>query len=152
ALQTELAIIQAVEAGVGKGRQIATKQQIQSGLVLEPKLNAGQREAIITMLTSHDSILGVQGYAGTGKTTLLKMVRYIAEQAGFKVEGIAPTAVAARKLQDETGIRAETLSRKLISLQQHQAKKSNTLYILDESSMVSNREMLQLTQLLSKQQ
>ena len=40
--------------------------------------------------------MGVQGYAGTGKPTMLERFRSLAESAGYRVKGLAPSASATR--------------------------------------------------------
>ena len=72
-------------------------------------LTAGQKEAVTLILSEKDRVVGVQGYAGTGKTTMLKRARALLEKRGFEVRGLAPSASAARTLDAEAGIASETL-------------------------------------------
>ena len=61
-------------------------------------LNRTQRNVVEDVLSSPDRIQGIQGFAGSGKTTTLSVIRYAAESQGFQVEGFAPTSRAARGL------------------------------------------------------
>ena len=74
-----------------------------------PQLNDGQRKAIEEILASRDRVHGLQGLAGTGKTTTLSAIREGAEASGYAVEGFAPTSKAANQLR-EAGIPASTRS------------------------------------------
>ena len=56
-----------------------------------PELNAGQRQAVDEVFLSREKIVGLDGVAGAGKTTALAVVREGAENAGYQVEGFAPT-------------------------------------------------------------
>jgi hypothetical protein len=71
-------------------------------------LNGSQRNVIEQVLNSTDRIQGLQGLAGTGKTTTLQTIREGAESSGYIVEGFAPTSKAAGQLR-EAGIEATTL-------------------------------------------
>ncbi|HEY6803745.1 MAG TPA: AAA family ATPase [Pyrinomonadaceae bacterium] len=73
-------------------------------------LNENQRTAVEQLLTSRDQIIGLQGGAGTGKTTALSVLRLAAESEGYEVRGLAPTTRAAHQLS-ESGIKTETLQR-----------------------------------------
>ena len=64
-----------------------------------------------TILSSKDRVVGVQGYAGTGKTTMLDRARQLAAKSGYRTIGVAPPASAARPLAVEAGIETETLQR-----------------------------------------
>ena len=75
------------------------------------KLTLGQEEAVRVALTSEDRFIGLQGYAGVGKTTMLELVRSAAEDAGYNVRGMAMSAQAAMTLQNETGIESVTNAR-----------------------------------------
>ena len=48
------------------------------------RLNEGQKEAVKTVLASKDRVVAVQGYAGTGKTTMLKRLRALGESRGYR--------------------------------------------------------------------
>ena len=59
-----------------------------------------------------DRVVGVQGYAGSGKTTMLNRARALLEKRGYEVRGLAPSASAARTLaKARPRLRAETLQR-----------------------------------------
>ena len=75
------------------------------------KLTLGQEEAVRVALSSEDRFVGLQGYAGVGKTTMLELVRSSAEDAGYTVRGMAMSAQAAMTLQNETGIESVTNAR-----------------------------------------
>jgi len=55
------------------------------------------------IVSSRDKIIGIQGDAGVGKTTMLKAAIPLAKDAGLKVIGIAPTSTAVEALE-ETGV------------------------------------------------
>ena len=106
-------------------------------------LNPAQRAVIEEVLTSRDRIHGLQGLAGTGKTTTLETIREGAERNGYAVEGFAPTSRATGQLR-EAGISANTLQSFLARGGQEQTAgdpASRHLYLLDESSLASTRQM-----------
>jgi hypothetical protein len=104
-----------------------------------PELNAGQRQAVDEVFLSRAQIVGLDGVAGAGKTTTLAVVREGAEQAGYKVEGFAPTSRAAQKL-GEAGIETKTLQAHLATGQRADTGE-NRLYVMDESSLASTKQM-----------
>ena len=101
-------------------------------------LNPKQRSVIEEVLTSRDRVHGLQGLAGTGKTTALEAIREGAEKSGFTVQGFAPSSKAAGALRD-AGVEAKTLQSFLASKQPDPDTKH--LYMLDESSLASSRQM-----------
>lgn len=72
------------------------------------KLSEEQRGAAGMILTGNDRFQGVQGLAGTGKTTMLEFVREAAEKKGWEVKGFSTGAAQAQKLQEESGIGSQT--------------------------------------------
>jgi ATP-dependent exoDNAse (exonuclease V) alpha subunit len=104
-----------------------------------PHLSQSQHAAVEQILASRDQVTAMEGVAGSGKTTSLAVVREAAEREGYKVEGFAPTSRAAQKL-GEAGIESSTLQRHLArSNEQHDGPKR--LYVLDESSLASTKQM-----------
>ena len=105
-LKAERRVIAAMKAGLGAGEALAGADEVAAHLA-GAGLTAGQEEAVRTVLLSRDRIVGVQGWAGTGKTTML---RHVWELAGDRpVLGLAPEARAARVLERESGMNVRTL-------------------------------------------
>src|SRR3989475_5510938 len=110
---------------------IAERQQL--------RLNDNQRTAVEEILTSRDQIIGLQGGAGTGKTTALSVLREAAEKEGYEVRGFAPTTRATKQLA-ESGIQSETLQ-KFIRRREEAPNNNSRLFVLDESSLASTKNL-----------
>jgi len=104
-----------------------------------PMLNRSQQEAAREVFASREKIVGIDGVAGAGKTTTLAVIREGAEAEGYRVEGFAPTSRAAQKL-GEAGIETSTLQMHLARRQGPDTGEKR-LYVLDESSLASTRQM-----------
>jgi len=104
-----------------------------------PELNRSQQEAAREVFASREKIVGIDGVAGAGKTTTLAVIREGAEAEGYRVEGFAPTSRAAQKL-GEAGIETSTLQMHLARRQGPDTGEKR-LYVLDESSLASTRQM-----------
>ncbi|QMV20106.1 relaxase domain-containing protein [Granulicella sp. 5B5] len=104
-----------------------------------PELNASQRQAVDQIFISRERMVGLDGVAGAGKTTTLAVIREGAEAQGYKVEGFAPTSRAAQKLAD-AGMETSTLQKHLVRGQQPDTGERR-LYVLDESSLASTKQM-----------
>ena len=104
-----------------------------------PELNVSQRQVVNDVFLSREKMVGLDGVAGAGKTTTLAVIREGAEAQGYKVEGFAPTSRAAQKLAD-AGMETSTLQKHLA-----RGEKLDTgerrLYVLDESSLASTKQM-----------
>ena len=104
-----------------------------------PELNASQRQAVDEIFLSREKVVGLDGIAGAGKTTTLSVIREGAEAEGYRVEGFAPTSRAAQKL-GEAGMETSTLQKHLVRGQQPDSGEKR-LYVLDESSLASTRQV-----------
>jgi len=104
-----------------------------------PELNASQHQAVEQVFISREKLVGLDGIAGAGKTTTLAVIREGAEAQGYKVEGFAPTSRAAQKLAD-AGMETSTLQKHLARGQQPDTGERR-LYVLDESSLTSTKQM-----------
>src|SRR5688572_15200985 len=105
------------------------------------RLNAHQKSAIEQILCSRDRIIGLQGGAGTGKTTALSVLREAAEKEGYQVRGFAPSARAAQQL-GESGIESETIQ--LFLRRRKPRATTSRLFVLDESSLASTKHIYKL--------
>lgn len=106
-------------------------------------LNQAQRRTAEEVLTTSDRVHGLQGYAGSGKTTTLRAIRDGAQSSGYSVEGFAPTNRAANQLR-EAGVNAETLQRFLTrggSAHAASDPEAKRLYMVDESSLTSTKQV-----------
>ncbi|KGT95359.1 hypothetical protein NG99_03965 [Erwinia typographi] len=113
-------------------------------------LTDGQRQAADLILTSPDRITAIQGYAGVGKTTQFRTVATAlnALDSPPVIAGLAPTHRAVSELNG-AGIPAQTIASFLSENSQWQASGeardySNTLFVIDESSMNGNAQMASL--------
>ncbi|HEV2418049.1 MAG TPA: MobF family relaxase [Terriglobia bacterium] len=113
------------------------------------RLNPAQQRVVTEVLQSEDKITGLQGTAGTGKTTTLAAIRRAVEIEGYEVQGFAPTSRAARQLE-EAGIASSTLQRFLVAGQEKMSERP-PLYVLDESSLASTEQMNQFFKRLGEQ-
>jgi conjugative relaxase-like TrwC/TraI family protein len=134
----ERANVRYVLTGQGASAPMLSSAAAERQAASREYLNEAQQTAIREVLTSADRVHGFQGLAGTGKTSALSAIREGAEQGGYEVEGFAPTSKAAGQLR-EAGIEANTLQSFLA--RQKDTDPSRHLYMLDESSLASTRQM-----------
>ena len=116
-------------------------------------LTPGQSNAIDSILNSTDRVSAVQGYAGTGKTTMLRTL--VKHSAGMKYAGLAPTVGASVLLGKEAGIPSGTLQGFLTrhkdiagaddyTLREWRGEYRDTVLVVDEASMIGTRQMEEL--------
>ena len=118
-------------------------------------------EQIKTFLNSDASVFILRGYAGTGKTTMVKVIADYIEQSRQLVM-MAPTGRAARVLTKKTGYEAVTIHKAIYNMSHVVTKKvkdvaesefkfifpihqsvmeGNIVAIVDEASMVCSRKI-----------
>ena len=145
--------------GQGRGRAPMRGWQVQAHLNKGP-LTVGQKDAVRLILSAKDRTVGVQGYAGTGKTTMLNRARTLAEKNGWRMAGLAPSASAVQTLASEAGIESETLQRFLArnagvaegrltrkGAREMRAAFAKTILVVDEGSLASTvqaRDLLRI--------
>jgi ATP-dependent exoDNAse (exonuclease V) alpha subunit len=104
-----------------------------------PELSSAQRSTVDKIFLSHEKVVGLDGVAGAGRTTTPAVVRKGAEAQEYTVEGFASTSRAAHKLA-AAGIETSTVQRHLARGGQPKTGEKR-LYVLDESSLASTRQM-----------
>jgi hypothetical protein len=128
------------------------------------KINQDQKQAIDKIngfLESDSNIFILQGYAGTGKTTLIKGVINFLEKSNKLYNIMAPTGRAAKVLRDKTGF-GKTIHSSIYKLKDLKSINSDSkefadhsvqyyfpidlennnqrVLIVDEASMISSKE------------
>ncbi|TNR65283.1 MobF family relaxase, partial [Escherichia coli] len=102
--------------------------------------SADQRQAIIDAASSQDLVSAIQGYAGTGKTTLLQCLIGYGESKGYTFLGLAPTGSATDTLAKETGLAASTVDSFLFRRMQGTVS-NREVWLVDEASLVGANNM-----------
>ena len=150
-------------SGQGRGRAPMRSWQVQGHLNKGP-LTAGQKDAVTLILSAKNRTVGIQGYAGTGKTTMLNRARTLAEKKGWRMAGLAPSASAVQTLASEAGIESQTLQRFLArnagvaegrltrkGAREMRAAFAKTILVVDEGSLASTvqaRDLLRIANAL----
>jgi conjugative relaxase-like TrwC/TraI family protein len=151
ALRAERETVFSLRNGTGRVSPIASHEAVTAAAGLLG-LSKDQSGAAALILTTSDRIVGVQGYAGTGKTHMLRLVRQQAEKAGITVRGFAPSAAAATVLQQDTSIPSDTVSRHLLELGKGGRRAyAKELWIVDEASMLSTEQARRLVKAANQQ-
>lgn len=101
-------------------------------------LTPGQKEAVLHILNSKDNVIAIQGDAGTGKTTMLDVVRTIAEKEHKEIIGLSFTGKAASEIQEASQIRSNTIDSMLANKETALAGK---IVVIDEASLVSIQKL-----------
>jgi conjugative relaxase-like TrwC/TraI family protein len=149
-IAAEQEIVSRVREGRNQMEPVVSRSQAISIADGHQHLNRAQRSVVEDVLSSPDRIQGIQGFAGSGKTTTLSLIRNVAETQGYQVEGFAPTSRAARQLGD-AGIQAGTLQGFLVRSAAPITPGQKHFYFVDESSLASTNQMREFLARLTPQ-
>ena len=159
-VRTERGMLALLRDCAGAGGPLTEAEPVETRLAASV-LTGGQKQAVRTILLHDDLVVGVQGYAGTGKTAMLKEVAALAGDR--RVFGLAPSAVAAGVLGREAGIPVRTLQwfcaryrdagdnllddRALAELR---SRFEGSILVADEMSMASTAQSFELMKIAAK--
>lgn len=121
--------------------RILVEYQNREGLTL----NAQQLLAV--GLAARNRLALVTGGAGVGKTTVLKAIYRIMDEAGIQVTQLALAGRAAKRMQEATGRPASTIANFLRSTSV-ESLGEDCLVVIDEASMVDIISMSQICEVL----
>jgi conjugative relaxase-like TrwC/TraI family protein len=142
----EMQLTDLTKAGRGKYRRLGRDYYT----VKDANLSKGQRRAVIKILDSKGKYISLQGYAGVGKTTTLKAIKAGIEAGGGKVTVLAPTVPASRGTLRADGVEgADTLQKFLANEAMQDAARGEAIF-LDEASLASTKDLLNLARLAEK--
>lgn len=160
-IELENKIINKISSGHNKFDQLI--DSIKSEEFLQStNLTKGQQSACHLIATTKDQFVMVQGYAGTGKSTMIQTLigdRTLDALTGLlpkdiEILAIAPTHQATSELE-KRGIRSQTLKSLLVDYKKDEIKfntnnHAQKLVIVDESSMISNNDFHELQLIVEK--
>jgi conjugative relaxase-like TrwC/TraI family protein len=143
-LAAEQQALELVAASRDQGLAVVPEHVIDAVLVRDA-ISDEQRDLVRRLVTSGAGVDVVVGPAGTGKTRALRAAREAWEAMGHTVIGASLAAVAARELQNGSGIPATSLARFLGGLQRDGLPERSVI-VVDEASMIGTRQHLELMQ------
>ena len=107
-----------------------------------------QKIAVFLTNSNKDEIFVLKGYAGTGKTTVISTIVNNLSEINKKYVLLAPTGRAAKVIANYSNKAAFTIHKKIyfpkkgksggVSFTMKENKHTNTIFIIDESSMISD--------------
>ena len=109
-------------------------------------LKQEQRTASEMILTSDNAILGIQGYAGTGKSFLIGKTKEILEEAGRELHIFAPYSSQVKNLQAD-GLEANTVAKFLKSSKMQDSLNENSVIVIDEAGVLHSKQVEQILEL-----
>ncbi len=118
-------------------RKLALVRAEMRGLTLSPE----QRSAF-DHVTSGRGLGVVVGYAGTGKSAMLGVAREAWESAGYHVQGLALSGIAADNLEGGSGIASRTIAS--LEHQWGQGRElltDKSILVVDEAGMIGTRQL-----------
>jgi conjugative relaxase-like TrwC/TraI family protein len=148
-----------IAVGVDREARPYLSPQAASAILADKGLTAGQALAAEMILSTDAPHMGVLGRPGTGKTTLMNVVRAQLARQGVQVIGLAQNSNAARNLEKETGISSSTIHKHLrntaaavvrasstgwLDRTMHELTRREELWVVDESSQIPNNLMSRL--------
>ena len=156
AIRAERRILAVMRAGRNRGRAFAADAAIDSRLA-GTSLTKGQRAAVAAIARAPDWLIGIQGHAGSGKTTMLRAAAGLPGTP--KLHGLAPSSAAVRALAQGAGIEARTLQWLLTRfddlsdaerLARGREEFAGSVLAVDEASMIGTVQMEALLRIAKK--
>ncbi|MFM9815632.1 MobF family relaxase [Streptomyces scabiei] len=98
-----------------------------------------QRAAVTRILTAGHGIEAIVGGAGAGKSTLMDAARIAWDATGTTYAGATLTAVAAKNLNDASGIPSRTVAAWLGEIRDGRGLRGVDVLVIDEATMVDDR-------------
>jgi conjugative transfer relaxase protein TraI len=114
-------------------------------------LTHSQKQAMMSLLTSKDRFIAIQGYAGVAKTTMLNVARDMITEKGYTLRGITVASSAASEMRNKAGIQSDVfpiVHSELKRARDHSLQ--NTVFIVDEASMLSSPQGHELAKLVEQ--
>lgn len=144
----EMAMVAFARDGRGQYRKLGGAQPVE----LDPMLSEEQRQAALTLLNSRDTVVGLKGGAGTGKTRMMQATVAAIERTGKQVFAFAPSAKASRGVLRAEGFATADTVEKLLTDQELQSKVKGQVLWIDEAGLLSVPDLKRLFDVAKQQQ
>jgi conjugative relaxase-like TrwC/TraI family protein len=129
------------------GKQLNPLEYSRSGTFTESLagLSEEQQKAVLHVLNSRDTVTGIVGKAGTGKTTTMRSTRDVLEaETGMHVFAFAQSSQASRNVLAKEGFKDATTLETLLRSTKVQEQVKGKIIWVDEAGQVSSRDMKRL--------
>jgi conjugative relaxase-like TrwC/TraI family protein len=160
-LRDEVAMLQFAKDGQRKGKPFSSSNS--KGVEIDrfrknasndsalAGLSEEQKKAALHVLSTRDTVTGIVGKAGTGKTRMMRAtIDAIHGESGQKVFVFAPSSQASRGVLKKEGFEnAETLEMLLKSQKLQEQTKGQVLWV-DEAGLISSKDMRRLMDVAKK--
>lgn len=146
ALEREKRILQIERDGRGAMPSVMPAEAAREHLS-RTNLNDGQRQSAELIATSENRVIGVQGFAGVGKSHMLDTAKNMIEGEGYSVRALAPYGSQVKALR-ELNVEANTLASFLRA--KEKGIDSKTVLVIDEAGVVPTRQMEQVLKIAEK--
>lgn len=146
---TEIAILEIEKRGRDSLDPVMDQAEAQEKLATR-NLHPGQRAAAEMILTTKNSVVGVQGMAGTGKSHMLQHTKEILESKGYKMIAVASYGAQVRDLRRQ-GLDATTIASRIEATQKKRLLNQldeKTIVVIDEAGVVPARLMKRFLKIL----
>lgn len=103
---------------------------------------SGEQLDALKKVTGAGDLAMVVGYAGSGKSTMLRAAKEAWEAQGFAVRGAALSGIAAENLEGGSGIQSRTIASLEYAWKQgREALSARDVLVIDEAGLVGSRQM-----------
>lgn len=137
-LDIETQLIQSV-TGMAEKNKHKVSAYLSDKAIRSKTLSDTQADVLKAIVHGGD-VVGVVGFAGTGKTHLLGAAREAWDKAGYRVRGLALAGRAADGLLQDANIESRTIASHLLAWRDDRERLSKKdILVIDEAGMVDSR-------------
>jgi len=140
ALNRETRILGIEKEGRGALQPVMAAERVRTRLG-KTDLNAGQREAAALIASTQNRVVGIQGYAGTGKSHMMKEAKKLIDGEGYELRALAPYVSQVKSLR-ELGVGSVTVASFLAATDKR--IDDRTVLVIDEAGVIPARQMAQV--------
>jgi Ti-type conjugative transfer relaxase TraA len=139
-------------AALAQDHAYPTDRAYMEQVAAEMTISGGQLDAL-RRITGPERASAVIGFAGTGKSYMMKAARLVWERAGYNVVGVALAGVAAQGLEEGSGIPSSTIASFLLKHEAEPGREpkeplpENTIIAIDEAGMVGSDDYRRLVRI-----